>query len=248
MKSYAITNQKGGVGKTTIAGNVGYALADQGAQVILADLDPQASLTTWLLTEAPDNELAQVLWGQATLAEAVVRLRDGLDLLPTFGLGGQLKKFEPHLNDEPYLLGDLLGKLGDRYDFAILDLSPGWSRLEQSAVLAVQEAVSPMQAEFFSFDGLEILADNLAKLRHGFRKEVTHRLIIINGFDARMTRHHEITRKLELAYDYRIHVIPTDSQIAKAQQVHQTLFEYDRTARAVEPIRELARILFNGGE
>ena len=247
MKSYAITNQKGGVGKTTMAGNVGYALAEQGHRVILVDLDPQSNLTTWLLTEAPDHELAQVLWRQASLADTIVSLRERLDLLPTFGLGGQLKKFEPHLNDEPYLLGDLIAKLADRYDFAILDLSPGWSRLEQSAVLAAQEAISPMQAEFFAFDGLEILADNLAKLRHGFRKEVTHRLIIVNGFDARMTRHHAITEKIQRDYDYRVHVVPTDSQLAKAQQVHKTIFEYDRNARSVEPIRGLAKILANGG-
>lgn len=247
MKSYAVTNQKGGVGKTTLAGNVGHALAEKGYRVILADLDPQASLTTWLLTTAPDYELAQVLWKQANLADAIVTLREGLDLLPTFGLGGQLKKFEPHLNDEPYLLGDLIARLSDRYDFAVLDLSPGWSRLEQSAVLAVQEAISPMQAELFAFDGLEILADNLAKLRHGFRKEVTHRLIIVNGFDARMTRHREITERIQRDYDYRVHVVPTDSQLAKAQQVHKTIFEYDHGARAVEPIRGLASILANGG-
>ena len=247
MKSYAITNQKGGVGKTTMAGNVGHALAEQGHRVVLVDLDPQSNLTTWLLTEAPDHELAQVLCKQVGLADTIVSLRKRLDLLPTFGLGGQLKKFEPHLNDEPYLLGDLIAKLADRYDFAILDLSPGWSRLEQSAVLAAQEAISPMQAEFFAFDGLEILADNLAKLRHGFRKEVTHRLIIVNGFDARMTRHHEITEKIQKDYDYQVHVVPTDSQLAKAQQVHKTIFEYDRGARSVEPIRGLAKILANGG-
>ena len=247
MKSYAITNQKGGVGKTTMAGNIGHALAEQGHRVILVDLDPQASLTTWLLSEAPEHELAEVLWKRASLADTIVSLRDRLDLLPTFGLGGQLKKFEPHLNDEPYLLGDLISNLAARYDFAILDLSPGWSRLEQSAILAVQEAVSPMQAEFFAFDGLEILADNLAKLRHGFRKEVMHRLIIVNGFDARMTRHREITERIQRDYDYRVHIVPTDSQLAKAQQVHKTIFEYDRNARAVEPIRGLATILANGG-
>ncbi len=210
-------------------------------------MDPQASLTTWLLKEAPQHELAEVLWKQASAADAIVNIREGLDLLPTFGLGGQLKKFEPHLNDEPFLIGDLLMRLADLYDFVILDLSPGWSRLEQSSVLAVQEAISPMQAEFFAFDGLEILADNLVKLRQGFRKEVNHRLIIVNGFDARMSRHHEITREIERQYDYRVHVVPTDSQLAKAQQVHKTIFEYDRKARSVQPIRELAKILSNGG-
>lgn len=166
MKQLAFHIQKGGVGKTTLSGNIAWLLS-QTQKVALIDCDPQGNISSWFLKEAPPHELADVLQGSVEVSEALVDITDNLSILPTFSLDGVLKQYaETRLNDEPFIfeeLGEELNDLG--YDTVIYDLSPGMSRLEKSVLIAMDEVIVPLTPEYFSVDGITIFNNELQKLR-----------------------------------------------------------------------------------
>ena len=174
MKQLAFHIQKGGVGKTTLSGNIAW-LMSQTQKVALIDCDPQGNTSSWFLTEAPTHELADVLQGSVEVPEALIGITENLSILPTFSLEGVLKQYaETRLNDEPFIfeeLGEELNALG--YDTVIYDLSPGMSRLEKSVLLAMDEVIVPLTPEYFSVDGITIFNNELQKLRSKIPTECT---------------------------------------------------------------------------
>ena len=187
--------QKGGCGKTTIAGNVAHVLA-RTRRVVLVDGDPQGNSSSWFLTTAPKHELADVLQGKVKLADALVPLTERLSILPTFGLNGTLKTYaEGPLGEEPFIFEDLCGQLAALgFDVAIFDLSPGVSRLEKCIILAMDEVVSPVTPENFSMDGLEILTAELEKVNRNYRRHVLHRRLVLNNLNRGFSRASQGTR------------------------------------------------------
>jgi len=220
MKTIAFHLQKGGVGKTSLSVSVAVELAAKGRTVLL-DVDPQGNASSWLLTAAPRYELAAVLYGRATLAEAVTATGvPGLDIVPTFGIGGELKTYgENQLANEPFIFCDLveeLARLG--YAFAVFDLSPGMGRQERAAIISADEIITPMTPEAFSLDGLEIFADELNKAKKAMRRGPEHRRIIVNAYNETIGQHNEILAKAEAKLKgYALHVAPVDPAYRKAQ-------------------------------
>lgn len=222
MQSIAFHLQKGGVGKTSLSGAVGFELAGKG-KTILIDADPQGNLSSWLLSEAPAHELAEVLSGKIEYQEAVVStLWPNLNILPTFGLGGDLKTYgENQLANEPFIFCDLIEALEeDGYDHAVIDLSPGIGRLERAALLAVNEVITPMTPEYFSLDGIEIFATELQKLKKSMRRGPEFRRVVVNAYDDRIDQHRKIMGEVLKLAGYQIHQIPVDPAFRKAQAQH----------------------------
>jgi len=219
-KSIAFHLQKGGVGKTTISGTLACQSALDGYETLLIDVDPQGNASSWFLKEAPKFELADVIQGNCYSDEAIVPLAmiPHMSILPTFGIGGTLKNYsETKLAEEPYVLQDLIGELSKNYEHIILDLSPGLGRLERSALIAVDEVITPMTPEVFSLDGLEIFITELNKFKKNLRSNVKHSRIVINSFDERIKQHRDI-------YDaackgsFEVYKIPVDPLFRKAQE------------------------------
>jgi chromosome partitioning protein len=172
------------------------------------------------LKDAPKYELADVIQGKCFAQEAIVPLAiiPHLFILPTFGIGGSLKNYsETKLAEEPYVLQDLITELQKTYEHIILDLSPGLGRLERSALIAVDEVITPMTPEVFSLDGLEIFINELNRFKKNLRSNVKHSRIVINSFDERIRQHRDI-------YDaackgtYTVYKIPVDPLFRKAQE------------------------------
>jgi chromosome partitioning protein len=219
-KAIAFHLQKGGVGKTTISGTLACQSALDGYETLLIDVDPQGNASSWFLKDAPKYELADVIQGKCYPNEAIVSLQSiqKLSLLPTFGIGGTLKNYsETKLAEEPYVLQDLITEMKKTYEHIILDLSPGLGRLERSALIAVDEVITPMTPEVFSLDGLEIFIAELNKLKKNLRSNVRHSRIVINSFDERIKQHRDI-------YDaackgtFSVYRIPVDPLFRKAQE------------------------------
>lgn len=161
MKTIAFSIQKGGTGISTIAGNVGWISAQSGIKTLLVDGDPQGSLSSWLITDQPKWELADVLQERVGLAGAVHPLTKKLDIVPTFGIGGGLKTFaENGLEGCPRCLEELKDSaLNLDYKMLIFDASPGLGRLERMFMLAADEIITPLSCEYFGLDALEILGE-----------------------------------------------------------------------------------------
>ena len=245
MVRLAFHIQKGGTGKTTLAGNVAAGAAGMGHKTALVDCDPQGNASAWFLQETPEHELSDVLRGDVEASAALVKVRPNLYVLPTFGLDGTLKNYaEGPLQDAPFVFDDLVGELeAQGFEAVVFDLSPGMSRLEKCALLAVTEVVTPLTPEFFSVDGVAIFTNELRKLNQAYRRQVAHRRIVCNAINRSFARHRSFYEQFQ-GLDYELFTVPQDSKLAEAQLHHLSLFEYAPDARAVPELRRLTEALW----
>lgn len=237
-KSIAFHLQKGGVGKTSVCGTLACQSALSGHKTLMIDCDPQGNLSSWFLEEAPKFELSDVLQGKCFWKDAVVNIPsiDDLYILPTFSIGGSLKNYsETKLNDEPFIIQDLVEELSSEFERILLDLSPGLGRLERAAIIASNEVITPMTTEIFSLDGFEIFVDELAKLKKNYKAAVKHNKIIINSYDERVRQAREIYNEASRTGKYTVFRIPVDPLFRKAQTAHRIPQKYKVNGRGLKP-------------
>ena len=237
-KTVAFHLQKGGVGKTTLSGTLACQSAIQGKRVLAIDCDPQGNLSSWFLKNPPQYELSDVLQGRCYPESAIVPVpnMDNFDILPTFGIGGSLKNYsETKLAEEPFIIQDLVNEIAGKYDHIVMDLSPGLGRLERSALIASDEIITPMTAEIFSLDGLEIFIDELGKLKKNMRANVRHSKIVINSYDSRITQHREIYEAAQESGRFLVFRIPVDPVFRKAQEALCPPQLYKSRGRGLKP-------------
>jgi len=246
MKSLAFALQKGGIGKTSLTGNVGRLLADSGRRTLMVDADYQGSLSSWLLREAPEHELADVLQGKGGLEGATVPLGASLALLPSFGIGGGLKVYsENTLTRMPFVFRDLASAAAaEGYDALLFDTHPGASQLERCVLLACDEVVTPCTAEFLSVDGLEIFREFLEEIRKGFHAEVAHERIVLNMVN-KSFRRHSIYGEQVNGLGFRVYQVGQEARIPEAQTLHRFLSDYAPDSRVLPELRRLAAELVN---
>ena len=163
-KILAITNQKGGVGKTTTAINVAAALAANDLRVLVIDSDPQGNATTGLgATKDPDRpSLYQVLLGAAEIADAVVHTGfEGLDLVPGDKnlIGANLELVDTPRRE--FRLHDKVNAARGQYDFILIDCPPALDLLTLNALIAADSVLVPIQCEFFALEGISELMDTI---------------------------------------------------------------------------------------
>jgi cellulose biosynthesis protein BcsQ len=241
MKSLAFGLLKGGVGKTTLTGNVGRLMADAGRRVLMVDADYQASLSSWLLREAPEHELAEVLQGKIGLEAAVVSLGGSLAILPSYGVDGDLKTFsENALVRMPFVFRDLAeAAAAAGYDVLLFDTHPGASQLERCVLLASSEVVTPLTAEYLSVDGLELFAAFLEEIRTGFKAVIEYKRLVLNMVN-RSFRRHVIYQEKVGAFGFRVYEVGQDSKIPEAQMMHRFLSEHAPSSKVLPELRKLA--------
>jgi chromosome partitioning protein len=229
MKTIAMSLQKGGVGKTSLAVSLAAELASLAGATLLIDADPQGSASAWIGQESLNYELADVLFERATFAEAVLKTEaPGLFLLPTAGLGGDLKAFaESQAKDDPFCMRRLIKDVAAQgYAYTVIDLSPGWGAIERATVLAVDEVLTPVMGDSFALDGLQIFADNLKTLRRRMETDKPkYNKVILNAIDGRIKQHGEVLRAIKdnAGETLKIYEVPVDPAFRMAQRKHLTL-------------------------
>ncbi len=240
-----VINQKGGVGKTTTAINLSAALAERGQRVLLVDADPQGNAGSGLGIDRNKLEycLYDLLSGTLSLAEVKVEtMIEGLDVVPaTVNLAGAEIELVAVDNRE-YRLGKVLKNAVNSYDFVIIDCPPSLGLLTINALAIADEAVIPVQCEFFALEGLSQLYSTLDLIRKELNPRLRQQRILINMYDGRVKLHQQIRAEIESFFraDLFKTEIPRSVRLSEAPSFGQPIMKYDKNGRLSDIYSRLA--------
>jgi chromosome partitioning protein len=245
-KILAITNQKGGVGKTTTAINVAAALAANDLRVLVIDSDPQGNATTGLgAAKDPDRpSLYQVLLGGAEIADAAVHTSfEGLDLVPGDKnlVGANLELVDTPRRE--FRLHDKVNTARAKYDFILIDCPPALDLLTLNALIAADSVLVPIQCEFFALEGISELMDTIQRIRDSFDHPLEIEGILLTMFDDRTNLTRQVANDLRDFFGAKVFqtVIPRSIRLAEAPSHGQTILAYDVRSRGAESYIRLAK-------
>jgi chromosome partitioning protein len=245
-KILAVTNQKGGVGKTTTAINVAASLAANDLRILLIDSDPQGNATTGLGgTKDPERpNLYHVLLGGADAADAILRTGfEGLDLIPSDKnlVGANLELVDAPRRE--FRLRERVVPLRGAYDFILIDCPPALDLLTMNALLAADSVLVPIQCEFFALEGISELMDTIQRVRDYFSHPLEIEGILLTMFDDRTNLTRQVAADLRDFFRDQVFetVIPRSVRLAEAPSHGQTILSYDVRSRGAESYIRLAK-------
>lgn len=240
----AISNQKGGVGKSTTSINLAAALAERGERVLLIDLDPQGTAT--LACGYDPGELEHTVYDalleRVPLQRTLLPTQMGFHLAPSnIDLAGA----EIDLQNEPgrdSLLRAVIGGLGGRYGYVVVDCPPSLSLLTLLALGAATDVIIPVQCEYFALKGLQLLKDTVAKVRRRINPELRIAGILPTMYDARSSHGKEVVQALREMYPAEVYpiIVKRSVRLADAPLTHRSVLQYSSSSDAALSYRALA--------
>jgi chromosome partitioning protein len=242
MTVLALTNQKGGVGKTTTAVNLAACLAVSGQRVLLIDLDPQANATSGLgQSRAAVPSTYEVLLGQAEAATALLHARPNLDLLPaTVALAGAEVELVA-IERREFRLRTALQSLRGNYDYVLIDCPPSLGLLTVNALVAADSVIVPVQCEYFALEGLARLISTIDVVRKGLNPSLRLNGLVMTMYDPRVNLARQVVQEVQTHFPsaYRT-LIPRSVRLSEAPSQGRPIIEYDSSSRAANAYREFA--------
>ncbi len=242
----AITNQKGGVGKTTTAINLAASLAANDIRVLLIDSDPQGNATSGLGIAKSQNKanLYDVLLSGQNISEAIVQTElEGLDLLPADKnlVGANLEMVGT--NRREFLLRTQLQSIRGEYRFILIDCPPALDLLTLNALLAADSVLVPIQCEFFALEGVSQLMDTIDRVRDSFEHPLEIEGILLTMFDERTNLTRQVAADLREFFGSEVckTVIPRSIRLAEAPSHGKPALLYDVRSKGAESYIQLAK-------
>ena len=232
-KIFSICNQKGGVGKTTTSVNLSAALALNGKNVLLIDMDPQGNATMGSGVDkyALEYSLADLLLGEnKNPKEIICKANEGYDLLPsnqalTFA---EVKLLE--LNDREMVLKKTIKSIQENYDFIIIDCPPSLNILTVNALAISDSVIIPTQCEYYALEGLAALLETIEKIKISVNESLKVGGILRTMYDPRNNLAQDVSSELESHFgkDVLKTIIPRNISLAEAPSHGASIISYDR--------------------
>ena len=247
----AIANQKGGVGKTTTAVNLGAALAELGYRVLVVDLDPQGNATTGLGINARnlDASVYDVLLHDVPVVDCIEpsSLRNLFVVPATIDLAGAEIELVPVFSRE-LRLKRALEQLGDDFDFTLIDCPPSLGLLTVNGLAAAGEVVVPIQCEYYALEGLGQLLRNVNLVQSNLNPGLEVSTIILTMYDARTRLAEQVVREVRKHFGERVcrSVVPRTVRLSEAPSFGQPIIVFDSSSRGAIAYRELAKEVSGG--
>jgi chromosome partitioning protein len=242
----AITNQKGGVGKTTTAVNLGASLAASEQRTLIVDCDPQGNTTSAL--GFPKDPARRTLYQALILEESIDRIildakLDGLDLIPSdknlVGAAVELVNLE----NREYRLRALVASIQARYNYVLIDCPPSLDLLTLNALAAADSVLVPIQCEYLALEGVSELLDTLMRLRRTINPSLAIEGILLTMYDDRTTLSKQVAADLRSFFGAQVFetVIPRNVRLAEAPSHGMPVMFYDIHSKGAESYIQLAK-------
>ncbi len=240
----AIANQKGGVGKTTTAINLGAALGALEKRILLVDSDPQGNASRGVGSNAAAPHLYHALIDESPLTE-VIRPSGfpNLDLAPS---QRDLVGLEVELVGEAgweHRLLEILGGISDRYDLILIDCPPSLGHLTVMALTAADGLLVPLQCEYFALEGISELVATVDRIRDSLNPRLEIAGIVLTMFDDRMNLSRDVADEVRRHFAGKVFesVVPRNVRLAEAPSHGMPIFQYDIKSRGADAYLALAR-------
>jgi chromosome partitioning protein len=243
----AVANQKGGVGKTSIAVNLAASLAHYGKRVLLVDLDPQGNATTGSGVDKSgvEHSVYGLLLGECEVAEARVGTEGGYDVLPANRelAGAEIELID--LERREFRLKDAFAPLAQDYDFIVIDCPPALNLLTVNGLAAADSVIIPMQCEYYALEGLTDLVGTLRKVKANLNPDIEIEALVRTMYDPRNTLTVQVSDELKKHYGDKVFdtVIPRNVRIAEAPSYGKPVILYDTGSKGALSHLALAREL-----
>ena len=241
----AITNQKGGVGKTTTSVNFAASLAETGRRVLLIDLDAQGNATmgSGINKHEATSTGYELLMGYADIREVIVRAEDaGYDLLPG---NSDLTAAEVELmdkDDRERRLRAALTYVQNDYDLILIDCPPSLNMLTVNALAAAHGVLIPIQCEYYALEGLSALLDTVEQVRASINPELEIEGLLRTMYDARNNLANDVSAQLQEHFGDKLYrtIIPRNVRLAEAPSHGLPILNYDKGSRGANAYLALA--------
>lgn len=242
-KIIAITNQKGGVGKTTTAVNLCACLAEQGRKTLLIDADPQGNASSGAGAKAGAQTLYEVLLGTATAEKCIVSTdTPGMDVLPGDIRLAACEVEMVQLERREYRLRAALRPMLDRYDYILIDCPPSLGLLTINALTAANSVLIPIQCEYYALEGVTSLMDTVARIKRGLNASLDIEGVLLTMFDGRTNLAIQVAQEVKRFFPGKVYatVIPRNIRLSEAPSHGKPITAYDRGCRGAEAYLALA--------
>lgn len=241
-----ITNQKGGVGKTTTAVNLSYYLAKEKQRTLLIDLDPQGNATSGLAVSKDGLEVSmtEVMLGQAALADVILGTKyKNLDLAPTTT---QLANAEVEITKSNKKFGQLkkmIASVAGNYDYVVIDSPPSLSLLTVNGMIAANYLLLPVQTQFYALEGVAQLLQSMQLVRKGANPDLKLLGVLATMYDKRTSLSGQVLTEVKKYFKDKVFetTIPTNVRLAEAPSHGVPVGDYDKFSKGAKAYKNLAK-------
>ena len=244
-KIFAISNQKGGVGKSTTAINLSACLAELKKKVLVIDMDPQGNMTSGLGIDKSEIQYSiyDAMCGNCNLGEAMLlNVFDNLNVVPASRelAGAEIDFIE--VEDKQYVLKNTIKNIRKKFDFIIIDCPPALGILTVNAMTAADTVIVPIQCEFYALEGLSQLIYTVDLIKQKLNKHLEIEGVVFTMYDSRNNLSQEVVDNVKNNLDQIIYntVVPRNVRLAEAPSFGLPINLYDSRSTGAEAYRQLA--------